>query len=680
MKRLFKKAAAAILVFSLFPWSLVSSSALSEDDLLSDGAGEEIITEDDEYLSDNVVFSEEDEPNLRDSLQEDCDLAVEAEFKEDEIPDMVGAKSGKCGDKLTWTLSDDGVLTISGTGKMYDYDEETNEYDDYYVTSPWYDYCSKIKRVVIKSGVSSIGRFAFSSLYYVTDVSIPVSVLTIKEYAFNQCLKLSGISLASGVISIGNYAFSECIRLTGIKIPSTVTSLGEGAFNHCESLTSIIIPSSVGSIKEGTFNGCVGLKKVVISSGPSSIGDSAFYACVNLSDITMPSSVTSIGEYAFYRCKKLTSITIASGVKKIKAFAFYTSGLKEVFFDGNAPAIDDSAFEDVTAKAYYPAKNSTWTASVRQDYGGKLTWIACSDLPSPTPTPTPKPTATPTPKPTATPTPKPTATPTPKPTATPTPKPTATPTPKPTATPTPKPTATPTPKPTATPTPKPTATPTPKPTATPTPKPTATPTPTMQRIIITNVYNSTKGGDIRWQKGGKGVTGYVVYRQRSAEGIKKVATITDPNTTQCYDADIRTGCWGRVYHYYITALYGAKEGPKSDKLVLQRLAPMKITGLQNTAAGKVTIKYACTVKENKALGYEIQYAQTKKDLFDRKGSFRKVIVTGRNNLSKVISGFTRGNTFFFRVRCYVDYTHSVTGQKTKTWSQYSDVLSVKITR
>ena len=29
--------------------------------------------------------------------------------------------SGKCGENLTWTLDDDGTLTISGTCKMDDY-------------------------------------------------------------------------------------------------------------------------------------------------------------------------------------------------------------------------------------------------------------------------------------------------------------------------------------------------------------------------------------------------------------------------------------------------------------------------------------------------------------------------------------------------------------------------------
>ena len=86
------------------------------------------------------------------------------------------------------------------------------------------------------------------------------------------------------------------------------------------------------------------------------------------------------------------------------------------------------------------------------------------------------------------------------------------------------------------------------------------------------------------------------------------------------------------------------------------------------------------MNENKALGYEIQYAGSKNDLYGRTGSFRKLSVNDRNNLSKTIKGLEAGKTYYFRIRCWVNYKHSVTGKVTKTWSQYSDVVSVKITR
>ena len=113
-------------------------------------------------------------------------------------------------------------------------------------------------------------------------------------------------------------------------------------------------------------------------------------------------------------------------------------------------------------------------------------------------------------------------------------------------------------------------------------------------------------------------------------------------------------------------------------MTLQRLAPMKFTSAVNESIEAVDLTWACTVNENKALGYEIQYAESKEDLFGQKGTFKKVSVNGRNKLAKTITDLTPGNTYFFRIRCYVNYTHSVTGKQTKTWSQYSDLVNILI--
>lgn len=56
--------------------------------------------------------------------------------------------------ETTWTLSDDGTLTISGTTDMPDYFLESDV--------PWNDKRNVIKKVVIEDGVSWIGNFAFS--------------------------------------------------------------------------------------------------------------------------------------------------------------------------------------------------------------------------------------------------------------------------------------------------------------------------------------------------------------------------------------------------------------------------------------------------------------------------------------------------------------------------------------
>ena len=194
---------------------------------------------------------------------------------------------------------------------------------------------------------------------------------------------------------------------------------------------------------------------------------------------------------------------------------------------------------------------------------------------------------------------------------------------------------------------------------------------------ITGFYNSSNGGDIRWSKV-NGATGYVLYRMRSADGLKKVATINDPDTIRYIDGGIKDDCWGRVYTYYVRPIINGKEGAKSNQVTLQRLAPMKFTKNVSNADGQATLSWECSVNSNKALGYEIQYAASAEDLYGREGSFKKVSVNGRNNLNKTLTGLERGAAYYFRIRCYVNYTHSITEVTTRTWSQYSKVVSVKI--
>lgn len=76
--------------------------------------------------------------------------------------------SGTCGENLSWTLDEEGTLTISGTGAMADYDCEEN-------LAPWADY--KIITVVIESGVTTIGAYAFDRCSELTSVTICLCVI-----------------------------------------------------------------------------------------------------------------------------------------------------------------------------------------------------------------------------------------------------------------------------------------------------------------------------------------------------------------------------------------------------------------------------------------------------------------------------------------------------------------------
>ena len=88
--------------------------------------------------------------------------------------------SGTCGPNLTWHLTDDGVLTISGKGEMYDY-----SYDN---RAPWGNSREKVKQIIIGDDATTIGEDAFRDCSNLTSVTIPNSVTTIGNSAFKDCI------------------------------------------------------------------------------------------------------------------------------------------------------------------------------------------------------------------------------------------------------------------------------------------------------------------------------------------------------------------------------------------------------------------------------------------------------------------------------------------------------------
>ena len=219
--------------------------------------------------------------------------------------------SGTCGaegdgSNLTWTLDSEDVLTISGTGKMSDYDVNNAVH-----STPW----SKVdvSAIRISDGVTSIGEGAFSFCTSLTSVTIPNSVTSIGHGAFYDCTSLTSVTIPDSVTSIGGSAFRGCSSLTSVTIPNSVTSIGSYAFSGCSSLTSVTIPDSVTSIGDGAFCGCSSLTSVTIPDSVTSIGADAFYDCTSLTSVTIPDSVTSIGDGAFASCTSLTGIWVAEG-------------------------------------------------------------------------------------------------------------------------------------------------------------------------------------------------------------------------------------------------------------------------------------------------------------------------------------------------------------------------------
>ena len=112
--------------------------------------------------------------------------------------------SGSCGDNVTYTyVEETHTLTIFGTGAMSDYQWNNNK--------PWRDYKDDIEKVVIESGVTVIGKYAFYDCKGLSSATIPNTVTTIYANAFGDCSALTSITIPSSVTYIAPYAFEGCI-------------------------------------------------------------------------------------------------------------------------------------------------------------------------------------------------------------------------------------------------------------------------------------------------------------------------------------------------------------------------------------------------------------------------------------------------------------------------------------
>jgi|GEM_PF-2957720 len=256
--------------------------------------------------------------------------------------------SGACGAQggnLTWVLTSDGVLTISGTGNMADYPRlpkssissvVINEGVTSIGDGTFYG-CSGLASATIPSSVTSIGDSAFFGCSSLTSAAIPEGVTSIGLWTFGSCRSLESVTIPSSVTSIGNMAFSDCSELGSVTIPEGVTSIGGSAFGHCSSLTSVTIPSSMASIGDGAFSGCSILASVTIPEGVTSIGSGTFAYCSSLESVTIPEGVTSIGDRAFAYCDSLENVTIPESVTSIGNYAFSNCGsLTDVHYSGTA--------------------------------------------------------------------------------------------------------------------------------------------------------------------------------------------------------------------------------------------------------------------------------------------------------------------------------------------------------
>ena len=237
--------------------------------------------------------------------------------------------SGVCGDNVNWTLDNDGVLTISGTGDMYDYAYPTLTTMPTIgsnATAPWAG--KYIKKIIIEEGVTRIGNGAF----------IYAGLVVAGNDGSYEMSKVDNIILPDTLISIGYHAFwgTGCKTLIipacleEADFPFKLSTFENVIYNadtvvsnmfSQTSISSVILSSDTKIIERNAFDSCNGLQ-YVNCGGVTEIGENAFANCDSLSKVILPDTLVSIGRYAFYECEDLKEIEIPDSVKSMGTDCF----------------------------------------------------------------------------------------------------------------------------------------------------------------------------------------------------------------------------------------------------------------------------------------------------------------------------------------------------------------------
>lgn len=199
---------------------------------------------------------------------------------------------------ISWTQSEDGILTFDGRG-ILDGREFPGFSDDFK------GYNSSI---IISFGITEV-RF------------------------LNGMYQAESISLPNSLKKIGAHAFDGCQMLKSLTIPASVTEIDPSAFDMKEcgggDLEKIIVDNNNTIYK--SIDGILYDKDVkTLICCPSGYSG----------DVNIPSTVESIEERAFFYCHNLKNVKLPENLKAIKKEAFVGSNIrfinipKDVFFIG----------------------------------------------------------------------------------------------------------------------------------------------------------------------------------------------------------------------------------------------------------------------------------------------------------------------------------------------------------
>ncbi len=166
-------------------------------------------------------------------------------------------ENGKCiydcspeGATATCTaVFENGILTISGEGKMKDYKYEGTSGSWHVVDVPWKNQINQIENVVIAGKITSVGEGTFTGSASLKNVTLSENVETIGKLSFIES-HLENINLEN-VVDIRPAAFART-NLREVTLSNELERIGWQAFDGTK-LNTLFIPDFVYSIGWAAF-------------------------------------------------------------------------------------------------------------------------------------------------------------------------------------------------------------------------------------------------------------------------------------------------------------------------------------------------------------------------------------------------------------------------------------------
>ncbi len=297
----------------------------------------------------------------------------------------------KLGDTIYWDWNND-VVTVTGYGAMYDFDNNgknlnyytpaVSEYD--YHPHGWraHDYTIAFSSQTDK--ITYIGDYAFCGYNFSAtrqdgalkgSIYLPKAVRRIGDYAFYYD-KINEAKMNDALESIESYAFAYCKELTTLVLNKNLSSIGNYAFAYCEQLPSLVLNDNLKSIGEYAFSGDKNIAgNLTIPESVSGIGRSAFMGCSALDGslvIREGTALKTIPEECFKNTGFTGTLAIPDGIEEIKANAFTNTCIETLYIPKSVTSIDKTAFgsDNFLKKIYFEGSQDEWTALGGSDVTG----------------------------------------------------------------------------------------------------------------------------------------------------------------------------------------------------------------------------------------------------------------------------------------------------------------------